>query len=82
MPNIKPEEIEDPKVFCHLAGHPPLEGETMRQYLERVTPLLGKDQLNPTKEKKPWPVWATMIFWFLMGYVAAQLLMAIIKAFS
>lgn len=44
MPDIKPEEIEDPKVFCHLAGHPPLEGETMRQYLERVVPLIGKNQ--------------------------------------
>lgn len=36
-------DIKDPEVFCHLSGHKPLEGETMRQYLERISPLLDSE---------------------------------------
>lgn len=67
------EDIEDPKVFCHLAGHPPLEGENMRQYLERVTPLLGREhqQKEEARDRKIGLLLKLMAFAVIAAIAAA-----------
>lgn len=58
------EDVETPTTFCHLDGYPPLPGENLKQYLERVNPMLdAKVREKERQEAWPhnWPLWLLLV---------------------
>lgn len=69
------EEIQAPRTFAHLEGYPPLEGENLQQYLERINPILDKAvRKKPVGPDMRW-LYGMLALWLV---VAAALIYSLI----